>query len=160
MPGFGFAIKVTTMKTIRIFGFLMSFFCAASTASAQADDEVRAVIKGLFTSMFAADVEGLKAVFHDSARLGSLSADGQVRYMPISGFIAYVGKLEKGVADERFEVKDVNIDGNMASAWVPYSFYRAGTFSHCGVNHMLLTKGKDGWKILTITDTRRKEGCR
>jgi Putative lumazine-binding len=147
------------MKTIRVFGLLMVLSCTVSSASAQ-DDDIRAVVKGLFTSMFTADAEGLKAVFHDSARIGTVSADGQVRYTPASGFIAYVGKLEKGIADERFEVKGVSIDGNMASAWVPYSFYRAGVFSHCGVNHMLLTKGKNGWKILTITDTRRKDDCR
>ncbi len=146
------------MKTTRILSLLVALSCGISNVHAQADD-IRAVVKGLFKSMYEADAAGLKAVFHDSARLGTVSSDGIVRYSPVSGFIAYVGRLEKGVADERFEVKEVSIDGNMASAWVPYSFYRAGTFSHCGVNHMLLTKGKDGWKILTITDTRKKDGC-
>lgn len=127
------------------------------------EHDVRKVITDLFSSMYNADASGLKKVFHDSARLGSVSVDASenpvVKYADISGFINYVGKLEKGVADERFTISDIRIDGKMASAWVPYIFYRAGSFSHCGVNHMLLTQGKDGWKILTITDTRRKDGC-
>jgi hypothetical protein len=127
------------------------------------DAEVRRVIDDLFSAMYNADASGLRKVFHDSARLGSVSMDAAgntvVKYADISGFISYVGKLEKGVADERFTITDIRIDGKMASAWVPYNFYRAGSFSHCGVNHMLLTMGKDGWKVLTITDTRRKDGC-
>jgi hypothetical protein len=146
------------MKLIRTFGLMLCLSCTGFGASAQADD-IRAVVKGLFTSMYEADASGLKAVFHDSARLGTVSAEGQVRYASISGFISFVSKLEKGVADERFEITDIRIDGDMASAWVPYKFYRAGTFSHCGVNHIMLTRGKDGWRILTITDTRRKDGC-
>ena len=125
--------------------------------------EVKQVITGLFTAMYNADASALRKVFHDSARLGTISTDGggnaSVKYADISGFINFVAKLQKGVADERFSITDVRIDGRMASAWVPYSFYRAGTFSHCGVNHILLTQGSDGWRILTITDTRRKEGC-
>ena len=112
------------------------------------DAEVRRVIDDLFSAMYNADASGLRKVFHDSARLGSVSMDAGgntlVKYADISGFINYVGKLEKGVADERFTISDIRIDGKMASAWVPYNFYRAGTFSHCGVNHMLLTQGKDG----------------
>lgn len=127
------------------------------------EQDLRKVISDLFSSMYNADSAGLKKVFHDSARLGSVSADAAgnpvVKYADISGFINYVGKLQKGVADERFTITDIRIDGKMASAWVPYEFYRAGSFSHCGVNHMLLTLGNDGWKILTITDTRRKDGC-
>ena len=127
------------------------------------EHDVRQVITDLFSSMYNADASGLKKVFHDSARLGSVAVDASgnpvVKYADISGFINYVGKLEKGVADERFMITDIRIDGKMASAWVPYHFYRAGSFSHCGVNHMLLTLGKEGWKILTITDTRGKDDC-
>ena len=125
--------------------------------------EVKQVITELFTAMYNADASALRKVFHDSARLGTVSTDAggnaNVKYADISGFINFVGKLQKAMADERFSITDVRIDGRMASAWVPYSFYRAGTFSHCGVNHILLTQGSDGWRILTITDTRRKEGC-
>lgn len=146
------------MNPNRIFPLIFAMVITHGSTFAQSD-EIGAVIKGLFTSMYNADAAGLGAVFHDSARLGTVSADGQVRYSSISGFISYVSKLGKGVADERFEIADIRMDGNMASAWVPYKFYRAGSFSHCGVNHILLTRDKDRWKILTITDTRKKEGC-
>ena len=53
----------------------------------------------------------------------------------------------------------VHIDGHMATAWTPYAFYLGGDLSHCGVNAFQLFNGKDGWKIIRITDTRRREGC-
>ncbi len=152
------AVKINMKEMLRFICMALALCCCQGRAAAQAD-EAADVIKRLFISMYNADAAGLRSVFHDSARLGSVSPDGSVRYAPISGFISYVSKLEKGVADERYEIKHISMDGKMVSAWVPYSFYRAGTFSHCGVNHILLTHGQDGWKILTITDTRRKDGC-
>jgi hypothetical protein len=47
----------------------------------------------------------------------------------------------------------------MATAWVPYKFYRGRQFSHCGVNAFTLIKLTSEWKIGSITDTRREEQC-
>jgi hypothetical protein len=53
----------------------------------------------------------------------------------------------------------IKIDGPMANAWTPYKFWLNETFSHCGVNSFQLAKGRDGWKIIYLIDTRRKEEC-
>jgi hypothetical protein len=53
----------------------------------------------------------------------------------------------------------VLIDGNLASVWTDYKFYIGEKFSHCGVNSFQLFKGDDGWKIIYIIDTRRKDNC-
>lgn len=54
---------------------------------------------------------------------------------------------------------NILIDGNLASVWTDYKFYIDDQFSHCGVNSFQLFKGKDGWKVIYIIDTRRKENC-
>ena len=64
-----------------------------------------------------------------------------------------------GDLDERLTAIDIRIDGDMATAWTPYKFYYKGNFSHCGVNALQLIKTAAGWKIWSIIDTRRKEGC-
>ncbi|MCS3859218.1 hypothetical protein [Salinibacter ruber] len=51
---------------------------------------------------------------------------------------------------------EVRVDGPLASAWVPYVFYRGDERSHCGVNAVQLVRGPDGWRILQLTDTRRQ----
>jgi hypothetical protein len=32
-------------------------------------------------------------------------------------------------------------------------------FSHCGVDAFTLAKEDDAWKIVALTDTRRRQGC-
>jgi hypothetical protein len=40
-----------------------------------------------------------------------------------------------------------------------YTFYVGDQMSHCGVNAFQLMKTTEGWKIIGITDTRRKDNC-
>jgi hypothetical protein len=54
---------------------------------------------------------------------------------------------------------DIKTDGNLAMVWSPYKFYFEGNFSHCGTDVFTLVKRDIGWKILGITDTRRRTGC-
>ena len=74
-------------------------------------------------------------------------------------FIKMVGTPHKGIYDERITFADIKIDGPLASVWAPYKFYLGNTFSHCGVDVFQLMKTKDGWKIIYIADTRRKDNC-
>jgi hypothetical protein len=61
--------------------------------------------------------------------------------------------------DEQLLSYDIKIDGDMAIAWTPYKFYFNDKFSHCGVNIFTLIKREQRWKIMGITDTRRRQGC-
>jgi ketosteroid isomerase-like protein len=54
---------------------------------------------------------------------------------------------------------DIKVDGAMAIAWAPYRMTIDGKLNHCGVNVFTLIKRTDNWKIMGITDTRRKQGC-
>ncbi len=51
-------------------------------------------------------------------------------------------------------------DGNLGIVWTPYEFWLNGKFSHCGANLFTLAKVGNDWKILSITDSRRKKGCK
>ncbi len=61
--------------------------------------------------------------------------------------------------DERLLDYQIAIDGNLAHVWTPYEFWYNGTFSHCGANSFTLAKTNDGWKIIHLIDSRRKESC-
>lgn len=139
------------------------FFCSVTASAQTAADSVRSTIRSLFTAMYNGDAQTLKSLFHDSATLGTVmvGSAGETAYRnePIAGFIRQVGQLQKGAADERAVVEQVMVDGPLAMAWVPYSFHYNGKFSHCGVNLMQLLRAGGVWKILTITDTRRKSSC-
>ena len=82
-----------------------------------------------------------------------------VRTESPAGFIEQISKATPGSLDERISFETVKVDGPLAIAWTPYSFYYNGQFSHCGVNSFQLVRFNGIWKIQYIIDTRRKTGC-
>lgn len=135
---------------------------AAGGAAAAEEGAVIAAIERLFEGMRARDSSVVRAAMHPEARLQSVSERNgvsSVQSVPIDAFIRAVGASQDEVWDERISRPIVHVDGDLASAWMNYSFYRGTQFSHCGVNALQLHRGPDGWKILQIADTRRSEGC-
>lgn len=61
--------------------------------------------------------------------------------------------------DERLLDFNIQIDANMANAWVDYEFWFNGNFSHCGVNSFQLVKTEGKWRIIYLIDSRRRKGC-
>lgn len=61
-------------------------------------------------------------------------------------------------AESKLRIWDVEIqvDGPLATAWVPYVFYVGDQLSHCGVNAFQFAELESGWKIIQVTDTRRR----
>ena len=107
-----------------------------------------------------ADSAGIKNSFTENAIMQTFGKNGEIRTEKVSGFATQVGKSEKNSLDERFTIKNILIDENMASVWAPYEFYYQGKFSHCGVNNIQMVKEKGFWKINYIIDNRRKENCK
>lgn len=141
-------------------------FCLLPTLelrSQSAEDSVKSVVAGVFKAMYDGDAAALRSFVPDTARMETLTAlDGggfSVRRSTAVGWIESVGRQGRGVMDERVEIGPVLVDGSMAMAWVPYRFYYKGAFSHCGVNVFLLGRSKEGWRVVSVTDTRRREGC-
>jgi len=132
---------------------------AQDTAASSPEDAVRATIVALFDGMRAGDSTAVRAVFHEDARLHTAlgpSDTSAVRETPIDGFVEAVGQPREKVWDERIWDVEIQVDGSLASAWVPYVFYVGEERSHCGVNAMQFVRHADGWKILQVTDTRRQ----
>lgn len=153
------------MKNIAPILFLMVLagFLSLKAAFAQISEEtaVRATIDRLFDGMRRSDTALVRSVFHPSARLQSVANRQGTPVLvteSIDGFVKAVGTPRAGVVlDERLKSYDINIDGDMATAWTPYEFYLGETYSHEGVNAFQLVRSADGWKIIQICDTRRRK---
>ncbi len=128
------------------------------------EDSVKTAINDLFIAMKAGDSKAFLAAMSDSAVLQTVSQDATGRTVVltenIQEFAAYLATMKKDAADERIVFDGINIDGAMATAWVPYEFYLDGKFSHCGVDAFVLVRVAGKWKIQYIIDTRRKTGCK
>lgn len=137
---------------------------AASPSRAQDETQaIKAAVDQLFTGMRTGDSTLVRKSFTSDATLQSVSLtqDGNVRVRKdlIDGFVKAVGTPHNEPWDERIYDLKVHSDGSMATVWAPYKFYLGENFSHCGVNAFILIKMADGWKVASITDTRRKDQC-
>lgn len=135
---------------------------AGAQSATSAEAEVRAVVDRLFDGMRASDTTAIRGTMHPLARLvttGTRDGAPTISDESIDAFIASVGRAPAGMLDERLHDVEIRVDDNLASAWTPYRFYVGERFSHCGVNAFQLFRTAEGWKIIQITDTRRREGC-
>lgn len=142
------------------FFLLLNFLAHAQLDTVQ----VRATVDQLFTGMRTGDSSLVSQSFTTDATLQSISLTPDVKIRVgkdvISDFIKAVGTPHKEIWDERIYDLKIQVDGPMATVWAPYKFYVGEKFSHCGVNAFTLIKTEKGWKIASITDTRRKDECK
>ena len=148
------------MPFLLVLAVLFAATPAAAQTSTEPGAEVERVIQALFDAMRAADGAAAEALFHPEARLQSVSGGAgspALRSTPIADFLAAVGTPRDEMWDEKIDGLEVRVDGDLATAWMTYRFYRGTTFSHCGVNAVQLFRDAGDWRIIQIADTRRTE---
>ncbi|MDX5338969.1 MAG: nuclear transport factor 2 family protein [Cyclobacteriaceae bacterium] len=134
-----------------------------SAQAQQEEQEVEKVIRSLFDGMRAKNADQVAAAFSDEAIMQTVMAKPEGSTVGSNSVGDFVKRISTTPAethlDEQILEYQIKVDGTMASAWTPYKFYVNGNFSHCGVNSFQLVKMAEGWKIVYIIDTRRKENC-
>lgn len=125
---------------------------------------VKATINRLFEGMRKSDTTLIRSAFAAKNTMETIAKNKEgkfvVRTESVNNFIKSIGTPHPEMYDERIVFTKVLIDANLASVWTDYKFYVGDKFSHCGVNSFQLFKGEDGWKIIYIIDTRRKDDCK
>ncbi|HET9603570.1 MAG TPA: nuclear transport factor 2 family protein [Gemmatimonadales bacterium] len=158
------------MRTLTVAAALILSPLALSAQSASATpvntgadtSAVMAPIHRLFDGMRAHDSTMVRSAFAPETRMASSSTrtgTPTIESESVDGFVNAVGKPSTDKWDERISDPVVHVDDGLAMVWVKYSFYLNDKFSHCGVDAFLLAQGADGWKIVSLGDTRRREGC-
>ena len=145
---------------------ILFFLLIASLAPAQESrsQEVQQTIDRFFERFHQRDTSGIRQLLAADARLQSIGAGPQGRPVlhteAIQRFLSSLATLPDSlVIEEKLLAYEVKVDGNMAHAWTPYTFYVDGALHHCGVNSFQLFHDGDSWRIFHIADTRRAEGC-
>lgn len=134
---------------------------APLAAEAQTEAEVMATIEQVFDGMRTANSDMVRDAFAENARFAVLdSRDGPtvIRSQGVDGWIDGIANSE-GKWDEQIYDVEIKVDGPMASAWTPYTFYLDGTISHCGINSIEMLHDGNRWKVTQLSDTRRRQGC-
>lgn len=133
----------------------------AAPASAQTPDHeaAYAVVTKLFDAMRARDTATMRASFAPGASLQSVGPRG-ISSDAIDAWIGGVASAPAGLLlDEKLANPIIQVNGGLASVWVDYWFYAGERFSHCGVDAFVLAKSEGTWRILSVADTRQREGC-
>jgi hypothetical protein len=157
--GFFYIYKMRKILLTLIFitGSLMAYCQSDQTAA------IKQTINTLFDAMRKGDSTLLRSVFSKDMILQSVSNNKEGKAVlsteKADGFVKTIGTPHLLVYDERIVFDAIKIDGDLASVWAPYKFYLGDKFSHCGVDVFQLIKTPDGWKIIYIVDTRRKDNC-
>jgi hypothetical protein len=146
-------------RTLLLSALLLAATAAPTRAQAADHDAVYLVVTSLFDAMRTRDTATMRSVFAPGAVLQSVSGP-QIRTDEINAWIASVaGAPAELVLDERLANPVVQVSGALATVWVDYWFYAGERFSHCGVDAFILAKIGADWRILSVADTRQREGC-
>ncbi|PZX56723.1 nuclear transport factor 2 family protein [Algoriphagus chordae] len=151
------------MKNKSILLLIFTLLVTVPGFSQTEKDAVKAVIESLFDGMRAKNTDQISAVFSENSIMQTIESRGDtglVKAGSVADFVKGIAGLPaEAKLDERITDYQITIDGPLATAWTPYEFYFNEKFSHCGVNSFQLVKMAEGWKIVYIIDTRRKDGC-
>lgn len=124
--------------------------------------EVLSVVTKLFDGMRTSDTAMVRTLFHPQAQmLTTLMQDGQptVREDSVEAFLRSIGTVRPEKLDERLKNERVFMDGTLAVVWTDYDLFVGTRFIHCGVDAFHLARVGARWQIVSLADTRRREGC-
>lgn len=137
---------------------------AKAQTPANAEQEVLAVVNKLFDAMRSRDTAAMRSVFDTSAKLVTTSTrNGQpsIRSTKIADFISIIGGAPAAdTLNESIYDTEVRVDDNLATVWTAYDFRVNSRFSHCGYDAFQMVRTPEGWKIIAIADTQKREGCK
>lgn len=150
---------------IKFFTFLLFFFSVSFFAQNKREthEAVRAV-EIFFEGFHAGDTLRMQSVLADKATLytASTRANGEniLSETSMTSLLkAIANRPPSDIWEEKLTDTLLQTDGNLALVWAPYLFYRNGQLSHCGANLFTVVRFDSGWKIISVTDSRRQEDC-
>lgn len=137
------------------------FLALLSDAIGQVSEEkqVLHIVDQLFDGMREGDSSKVRTQFLPDARMTTTwIKDGKHVHKQgaLDHFCKAVGTPHDQQWNEVLSDTIVQIDDGMAHVWAPYTFHLGDKKLHSGVNSFQLVKTTSGWKILNLTDTRRK----
>ena len=152
------------MKKLATTLFIAVFAISAFAQDDSGEEEIKEVINTFFEGFHARDSVLMKSVVNDKVVMQSIGKDEQgetaLHQTDFSKFLKSIVSIPATTNfREELHSFSIQVDGDMANAWTPYSLYVNEVFQHCGVNNFQLFRKNGKWQIIYLVDTRRKEGC-
>ncbi len=142
-----------------IFLFIMSYSARAQSDSLAIVNTIQTFFKGMQNWDTATINTSLDSTIFFYSAAKDKNGKTVLEQETKESFYSQVTSLNGRKFVEQLLSYSIKTDNNLAIVWSPYKFYFEGNFSHCGTDVFTLVKRESGWKILGITDTRRRTGC-
>jgi Domain of unknown function (DUF4440) len=135
--------------------------CAAAQVSRKEGDRLSAVAVAnkLFEAMRAKNAEAIRALFMPEGQLVAIdrprtgTGPSTTRVFTPESFAKLIAESKAPEFNEKMSRFNVQIFGDMALVYGPYTFHVGDKFSHCGTNSFHLVRTPDGWKIANAAST-------
>ena len=126
--------------------------------------EVKATVDTFFEGFHKGDTILMKSVMADKLLMQTAYRNKEGKDILVTDdaeklVLTIANRSDDQKWDEHLLDYSIQVDVNMANAWISYEFWLNDTFSHCGVNSFQLFKDGDQWKIIYLIDTRRRSTC-
>lgn len=135
-----------------------------ANALAYADDESAAVMAPIDAMLAAFEKGDGAAVLAQAHPEGRVTAVGTlpggaagVRKFSFAEFAAHL--KPEGAFQERITDPAIEVDGDIAMVWAPFTVRVAGKLESCGFDHFDLVRENGAWKVMNITFSSRVTGC-
>ncbi len=142
------------MKLIKLLSAIVVFIALPLNAQTTAEETVNDFFEALNTK----DATKIESLCLDNLVLNSLSVTSEsskLNQQNLKGFLHSLKQMPETLKIKEVITKTKSRDDDyIAQFWLEYEFYLNDKLSHEGVNSITLLKGKNGWKISAITDTR------
>lgn len=151
---------------------LLPFLIAAETADklppadplpppSGIEAEVLAPINALFAAFEAGDAAAVLRNVYPDGRVTAVGprpdgADGlrQTSWTQFAERIKPEAAFQESITDPA-----IDIDGDIAMVWAPFTVRIGGTARSCGVDHFDLVREGGTWRVMNITFSSRTTGC-
>jgi hypothetical protein len=152
---------IKTLRTSLVVIITIAGSGAAQSVMTSDQQAVQAVIMKLFDGMREADSTKIRATFAPGMRMvrvGTRANPDTIIFDAPDAWLTAVARSNKTWNETPSNIH-IDVDGNLASAWMDYTFKLNGAMSHCGADSFDFVKSKGEWKITQLGDTMRRTGC-
>lgn len=144
--------------------FVFTFFIISQmtwTQTSTVNSTPKKCVNTFFDYFHKKDTIGLKSIIHSEIIVGTVLHNQKDTLLKVDNAEALYKSLASIPDSLEFEEKLMSIkvreEGILAHVWTPYDFFLKGEKSHHGVNAFTLLNTGEGWKIIYLVDTRRRD---
>ena len=130
-------------------------------APSVAEAAVLAPVNEAFRALGAQDATALLRIVYPDGRVTAVGtlASG-FSGIRSSSWTEYAARMKPGNGfRERIANPAIEIDGDVALLWAPFTIEQNGKIVSCGYDHFDLVRQNNAWKILNITFSSRTTNC-